>query len=191
MSQEMHDRISPPCPHEMIMNSSDAFAGLTLAAKIAQERKDRQTGIGHLVVALTVSPDAGDLLNNAGFNLESGMDALRQLRGRNFLRRKSKEVPNATDDLKNVMDRTALNNLVLTSGAGKITSLNLLDAILKSSYSGVGVRSERILGRNSREFSWDNEGRQVLKIVGVDLEELTETVSQKTIAQYYPQNPTS
>lgn len=198
LSPDMEKRISPPGPNEMIMDSTDTYMSMIIAGSIARDRKDRETGIDHLTVALSESPGAtGDLLKEHGFDFKTGLDALRQLRGRNRLRRTSKEIPAASDYLRNLLARAALNNLVLSGGVGEISSLNLLHTILTSDVRGVAIGSaitSRYRTSPDREVTvvstaFQNEGKQVLKAAGVDLEKLTKEVGAKTVAQYYPQNP--
>ena len=185
---------NPPGPSEMIASSDDATMALVYASSVATERKDREVGIGHLLQALTWDTEVGPFLLYHGYTREKGRDALGQLRGRNRLRRRLNARPPLTQDLRNLLDRTALNNLVFSGGLGEVTFWNLLHAIITSNVDGekavpTVLVHEHFQGERVRTTIWKNEGQKILDLSGVDLEKLTQDVTDKVVDQYRPKTP--
>lgn len=184
---------NPPGPEEMIKASEYTQVALGVASMIAAQRKDREVGIGHLLMALDVDMKIWEILRGHGFTNKKGMDALKQIRGRNMFRRPSKTIPPESQDLKNLLDRTALNNLTFSGGMGEITSLNLLQAIVTSGYDGVKIgitKTKGQAGSKQEDLAWLNEGQQMLHYAGVDLDKLSQELTQKVADQYKPQDST-
>ncbi|OGH15892.1 MAG: hypothetical protein A3C30_03630 [Candidatus Levybacteria bacterium RIFCSPHIGHO2_02_FULL_40_18] len=173
---------NPPGPEEMTSSSLDVRVALSRASMIAMQRKDREIGIGHLLLGLCYDPDVSTFLQAHAFTANKGEELLKKVRGRNIFRRYSSTPPPKTAELRSLLDRVALNNLYFSSGEGKVTSFNLLHAIVSSNHDGV----QRGRPRQDWQAVFVNEGVKVLQLAGVNLNELETDVAARVVNQYRP-----